>query len=430
MINKIFSTFSIKLASAIFNLLIAVVVSRYLGTSGKGEQSLVLTTISFILIFENIAGGAVLVYLASRFKMWVLISLSYLWSFVVGIVFYFILLQLDIIKSDYIVAVCLLSVINSFAANNANILLGKEKINNYNWINFIQPVFTLMSLLVFVGFIGGTSVVSYINSLYIAYFSALVLSLIMLLRLTDKKDSNINCKWKAAIKAMFAMGFYNQLSHITSLLNMRLSYYLLEKYQDSGTLGIYSNAVSLSEAIWMVSGSMAMVQYSKIANSEDKNYSRQLTVNMTKISLLLTIIILIPMLLLPSSFYSFVFGKDFTNINYIMICLAPGVVFYNFALLIGHYFSGNGEYFKNTIASVGGLFVTLILSFAAIPIWGYYGAALVSGFSYIVVSTVVILFFYNETKIGFMKMLPDKKDIKRYFSEIKNFINKKHLSDE
>lgn len=430
MINKIFSTFSIKLVSAIFNLLIAVVVSRYLGTSGKGEQSLVLTTISFILIFENIAGGAVLVYLASRFKMWVLISLSYLWSFVVGIVFYFILLQLDIIKSDYIVAVCLLSVINSFAANNANILLGKEKINNYNWINFIQPVFTLMSLLVFVGFIGGTSVVSYINSLYIAYFSALVLSLIMLLRLTDKKDSNINCKWKAAIKAMFAMGFYNQLSHITSLLNMRLSYYLLEKYQDSGTLGIYSNAVSLSEAIWMVSGSMAMVQYSKIANSEDKNYSRQLTVNMTKISLLLTIIILIPMLLLPSSFYSFVFGKDFTNINYIMICLAPGVVFYNFALLIGHYFSGNGEYFKNTIASVGGLFVTLILSFAAIPLWGYYGAALVSGFSYIVVSTVVILFFYNETKIGFMKMLPDKKDIKRYFSEIKNFINKKHLSDE
>lgn len=430
MINKIFSTFSIKLASAIFNLLIAVVVSRYLGTSGKGEQSLVLTTISFILIFENIAGGAVLVYLASRFKMWVLISLSYLWSFVVGIVFYFILLQLDIIKSDYIVAVCLLSVINSFAANNANILLGKEKINNYNWINFIQPVFTLMSLLVFVGFIGGTSVVSYINSLYIAYFSALVLSLIMLLRLTDKKDTNINCNWKAAIKAMFAMGFYNQLSHITSLLNMRLSYYLLEKYQDSGTLGIYSNAVSLSEAIWMVSGSMAMVQYSKIANSEDKNYSRQLTVNMTKISLLLTIIILIPMLLLPSSFYSFVFGKDFTNINYIMICLAPGVVFYNFALLIGHYFSGNGEYFKNTIASVGGLFVTLILSFAAIPLWGYYGAALVSGFSYIVVSTVVILFFYNETKIGFMKMLPDKKDIKRYFSEIKNFINKKHLSDE
>ena len=430
MINKIFSTFSIKLASAIFNLLIAVVVSRYLGTSGKGEQSLVLTTISFILIFENIAGGAVLVYLASRFKMWVLISLSYLWSFVVGIVFYFILLRLDIIKSDYIVAVCLLSVINSFAANNANILLGKEKINNYNWINFIQPVFTLMSLLVFVGFIGETSVVSYINSLYIAYFSALVLSLIMLLRLTDKKDTNINCNWKAAIKAMFAMGFYNQLSHITSLLNMRLSYYLLEKYQDSGTLGIYSNAVSLSEAIWMVSGSMAMVQYSKIANSEDKNYSRQLTVNMTKISLLLTIIILIPMLLLPSSFYSFVFGKDFTNINYIMICLAPGVVFYNFALLIGHYFSGNGEYFKNTIASVGGLFVTLILSFAAIPLWGYYGAALVSGFSYIVVSLVVILFFYNETKIGFMKMLPDKKDIKRYFSEIKNFINKKHLSDE
>lgn len=211
---------------------------------------------------------------------------------------------------------------------------------------------------------------------------------------------------------------------------MRLSYYLLEKYQNTETLGIYSNGVSLTEAIWMVSGSMAMVQYSKIANSDNKQYSQQLTVNMTKISLLVTVVILIPMLLLPSAFYSFIFGKDFTNINHIMICLAPGVVFYNFALLIGHYFSGTGRYYINTTASAAGLLITLILSFVAIPMWGFYGAALVSSLSYIVVSATVIVFFYKESKIGFSQMIPDKNDLKLYFLEIKNFVNKKHLSDE
>jgi O-antigen/teichoic acid export membrane protein len=429
-INKIFSTFSIKLASAIFNLLIAIVVSRYLGAAGKGEQSLVLTTISFILIFENIAGGAVLVYLGSRFKTSVLISLSYLWSVLIGIAFYFILLQFEIVKTEFVFAVCLLSVINSFAANNANILLGKEKINSSNWVNFIQPFFTLISLLFFVVSYKETSVYSYINSLYIAYISAFFLSLFLLFKANVGDNTSKENSWLLTLKTMFALGFYNQLSHITSLLNMRLSYYLLEKYQSTETLGIYSNGVSLTEAIWMVSGSMAMVQYSKIANSDNKQYSQQLTVNMTKISLLVTVVILIPMLLLPSAFYSFIFGKDFTNINHIMICLAPGVVFYNFALLIGHYFSGTGRYYINTTASAAGLFITLILSFVAIPMWGFYGAALVSSVSYIVVSATVIIFFYKESKIGFSQMIPDKNDLKLYFLEIKNFVNKKHLSDE
>lgn len=430
MINKIFSTFSIKLASAIFNLLIAIAVSQYLGAGGKGEQSVLLTTITFILIFENIAGGAILVYLTSRYKTSLLIGFSYIWSIFTAIVFYIILSQLTIVNSQYVLSICLLSVINSFAANNSNILLGKEKINLSNIVMFVQPIVTLLSLFVLIKFFKLNTISTYVNSLYIAYTVSFLLSLVFLFQTKEKAITTKIQDWKLTAKAMFSLGFYNQLSHITSLLNMRLSYYLLKEYQGAETLGIYSNGVSLTEAIWMVSGSMALVQYSKIANTSDRKYAQELTISMTKISLLVTVVILLPMLLLPSGFYSYIFGKDFTNINHIMICLAPGVIFYNFALLIGHYFSGTGRYYINTTASATGLVVTLLLSFYAIPKWGFYGAGIVASISYIVISATIILFFIKESKVRFWELFPSVKDVKLYISSIKTIIKNKNISNE
>jgi len=168
-LGKIFNTFSIKLASAICNLLIAVIVSRYLGAIGKGEQSIILATISIVLIFVNIAGGATLVYLTSRYKIIHLISLSYIWSLLTAITFYFILYFFYIRYRDYAGHICLLSLINSYAAINSNILLGKDKVNESNWINLVQPVFTLAALFFFFIFIQDPTVNVYIYELYIAY---------------------------------------------------------------------------------------------------------------------------------------------------------------------------------------------------------------------------------------------------------------------
>jgi O-antigen/teichoic acid export membrane protein len=419
MLNKIFNTFSVKFASAVINLLIAIVVSRYLGAAGKGEQSIILTTITLILIFENIAGGAVLVYLTPRFKTSLLIYISYLWSILIGMVFCIILSYVNLIDKEYIFSVCILSVINSFAANNSNILLGKKKINKSNYVLFSQPVLTIVSLFLFLIILKYSTINAYLYSLYIAYSLGFIFSF-LLLRMKNSNDNPLITDWKLTFKTMFGMGFYNQLSHITALLNMRLSYYLLEKYQGAEALGVYSNGVSLTEAIWMVSGSMAMVQYSHISNSDDRIYAQKLTVDMTKISLLVTLILLIPMLLLPSVFYTFIFGKDFNHINYIMLCLAPGVFFYNFALLIGHYFSGTGRYYINTTTSAIGLVITLLLSFYAIPKWGFYGAGLVSSISYIFVAVSIIWFFCKESKMGFMQLFPSYGDIKGYVSGIKS----------
>ena len=66
MFKKILNTFGTKILAAALNFAIAIIISQTLGDTGKGTQALLLTTISFILIFSDIICGASIIYLAPR----------------------------------------------------------------------------------------------------------------------------------------------------------------------------------------------------------------------------------------------------------------------------------------------------------------------------------------------------------------------------
>ncbi|MCQ2284683.1 MAG: hypothetical protein MJZ57_07270, partial [Bacteroidales bacterium] len=84
MFKKIANTFGTRLLAAICNFLIAIVISQSVGDVGKGEQSLLLTTISFILIFSDIVSGNSLVYLTPKYSFSKILFPSYLWSIIIG----------------------------------------------------------------------------------------------------------------------------------------------------------------------------------------------------------------------------------------------------------------------------------------------------------------------------------------------------------
>lgn len=175
MIKKIFSTFTFKFAAAIINLLIAVIVSQFLGASGKGEQSILLATISIILLFDNIVGGASVVYLVPRLKIKNVITIAYIWSTFITIISYFILHFTKLLSSDFNLIIAILSGLSSFVSINSSILVGKEEINKSNILNFIIPFVTIIVLAVL--FFGNLCV--NINAYLIAIFSAYILALIV-----------------------------------------------------------------------------------------------------------------------------------------------------------------------------------------------------------------------------------------------------------
>jgi hypothetical protein len=118
--SKILNTFGTRALSAVINLLIAIILSQYLGPAGKGVQSLIITTITFVLVFANLVGGATLVYLVPRHAPSLLILPSYFWTIVIAVISYFVLLLFPLVESSFILHICLLSVLNSMSSIKSN----------------------------------------------------------------------------------------------------------------------------------------------------------------------------------------------------------------------------------------------------------------------------------------------------------------------
>jgi O-antigen/teichoic acid export membrane protein len=191
-------------------------------------------------------------------------------------------------------------------------------------------------------------------------------------------------------------------------------------------VGIYSNGTSLAESIWLVGRSINLVQYARIANTDDLQYSRRLTIMLTKATLIISIVLLGIMVFLPPTFYVLIFGKGFGEVTYVIRSLAPGILFFNLALIIEHYFSGIGKYHINTLASLIGLVAAIIFFYFLIPLYGIVGAGIATSISYLFTAVFVTIYFINEAKMGWRSFIPVKADLKYFVKELNNAIRKRN----
>lgn len=401
------------------NLLITILISQFLGPEGKGEQGIIIATIAYILVFVNLMGGSAIVYLVPRFPVSVIILPAYLWTVLTSILFYGFLQLSTLVSEGMIIHVCILSAISAFTTINSSVLIGKEKIAISNLVNFIQPLIITLLLIVFFFYLGKNTIESYIISLYISFSAGFIVSLIYLKRFTDKFELADISSYKTIISNLFRYGLLNQLAHIFQLLSFRMSYYWLEQTYSSAEVGIYSNGTSLVESIWLISRSICLVQYARIANSADLEYSQKLTLQLNWASLIISFIGLLFMVMLPSRFFIFLYGEGFGEVSSVIRALAPGVLFFNTALIIGHYFSGIGKYYVNTISSFAGLLFAVLFFRLLIPVYGITGAGWATTISHLITSLTVVWFFSRESKIKLKNSFPSMTDIKLIFSTLR-----------
>ena len=426
MFKKILNTFGTKILAAIINFMIAVVLSQTIGDTGKGTQALLLSTITFILIFSDIVCGESIVFLTPRHKFKQLLVPSALWATFIAVLMgfgtYWFFPKLD---PQLIIHVSILSLISSLSGINFRYLIGKEEIKKANYNTLLQPVLIIVVLIIYYIVLKRTDIYGYIIGLYAAYGGSFLLGIWMLrdeyahLALFQHTD------YKGVLKDLFKYGFLNQTGHFVQFFNLRLSYYLLDYYIDEGRVGVFSNAVSLAEAIWIISNSIALVQYARIANADDRAYAQRLTLNLGKICLAISALAVVVLVLLPSSFYAFVFGPQFSEVAGILRWLAPGVLLYCIFLILGHYYSGIGRYQMNTYASLCGLVATFAFGFTLIPRYDVVGAALTSSLSYIVNAIFLLCFFIKESDFKWKDFILTRNEVKEYFKEIKEeFLNR------
>ena len=431
MFKKILNTFGTKILAAALNFVIAIIISQTLGDTGSGTQSLILTSITFILIFSEIVCGASIVYLTPRHSFKKILLASVVWSGLIALVMGFcIRLFYPGLESNLTVHVAILSFISSLSNINFRLLVGKEEIQKANYNTLLQPVLLTLTLVVYYIILKRTDIYGYIIGLYAAYFGTFLLGVWMLRKDYAQLPQDKDRDYGPVLKDLFKYGFLNQTGHFVQFFNLRLSYYLLDSYIGRGQVGVFSRSVSLAEAIWIISNSIALVQYARIANADDRAYSQKLTLDLSKICLVISAIAVIVLALLPPQFYTFVFGPDFGEMAGIIRILAPGVLFYCIFLLLGHYYSGTGRYQMNTFAALCGLAATCVLGFTLIPSMGVTGAAITSAVSYTVNAIFLFVFFLKESHFKGSDFILRKSEMQNYIAELKQQFLKQNTDNE
>ena len=169
MIRKIAGTFSTKLIGAFLNLAIVILTTRFLGVTGKGETSLIITNISLILLLNHFVGGTALVYLAPRIKTILLLIPSYIWALISCSIGTSILYFFGQIESGIAIHIFFLSLILSIFSIHQMLLMGKEKIGWHNILSLSQIAITVIILVYFFIIKEQKDIDSFIFSIYGAY---------------------------------------------------------------------------------------------------------------------------------------------------------------------------------------------------------------------------------------------------------------------
>ena len=118
--------------------------------------------------------------------------------------------------------------------------------------------------------------------------------------------------WSAA-KEVFSFGWKTELSSLLQFFNYRLTYYVLDFYFGRSSVGVFSIGVNVASAIWIISQSMSMVQFSNVLKQGHTQESRKETMSIALVSLGISVLCLGAVVLLPASWFAFVFGPEFAE---------------------------------------------------------------------------------------------------------------------
>lgn len=408
MFRAITNTIFTRFFFAIVNFVVVIGTARFLGAEIRGVISLIGVGTSFLHVLSNLVGGTSLVYFGSRQNKRELLTVSYVWCIISLVIGTFLLSTFNVIPEANVFDVFFLGLLLCLGSINQQLLLADKKILGYNISSFLQALLLVVVFLFMVFILEEKSIQSFLIALYTSYSVCFLATLFAGL---DLKKSENRIDILNLFKQLLQHGFLIQLASLLQLINYRFSFYLLEKNFGTKTLGFFSITIALSEASWILSRSMATIQYSYISNTDDKMEHVRITAIFTKVVFLFTLLIIIAMMLLPDSIYLWILGNEFDGIKYLIFLMTPGILLHSITSILAHYFSGNANFKINTYASGIAAIASLIVYSLFIPLWGIKGACIASNMVYFTSFAYSIFKFHQLSKTSFNIWMPEKQDI-------------------
>lgn len=416
-LKAIVHTLSSRLLGAALNLLLLWFTARYMGAGIRGEISLYFSSIYLLVLVSGFAGGSTLIYLAPRFHIGKLLLLSYGWCLAVSFILLPALAWWPGLPAPTLGWWMISSLLFNLTAVNRYLLIGQERIRTDNLlgvgVNMVQ-----LALLVALVWIGKhTSLQAFVWAFVMAWALAWLVSLVLLRKGPPARHASGN--WPALLKSAFQLGLLAQSTNLAQFVAYRIQYYLINAQAGKEEVGVFSTAVSLAEAVWMITQSISLVQLSRIVQGNNRQEAARWSLPWFKMSVLLSTLALGAMLMLPSSFFKWIFGPEFGQLSPLLLAMAPGVLALAGSNILAHYFSGTAQLRINLGASLLSLVTVVSMSMWLLPMGGIRGAAWASSTAYVVGAAWLMYHFNQQHPVLWKQWWPGKQEVQW----IRNFIS-------
>lgn len=418
-------TFFSRVLTAVFTIIITVIISRSLGASGQGIYSVAILFPQLLLIFTGLGLNTGVVYFMGKGE--------YEWKQIFGttilsnliISFITILIGFLIIffgagkffpgiEKIYLYLSLAIIPFLLFFNLGCQIFLGAQEIKKYNLFSIFQSgVFLILTaLLLFLMNFGIT--VTILSQIF-----SFILAILFMWFVTKKITNGVNLKPNFLyLKESLIYGLKIHSGGIFDFLHSRVDLFFINFFINPLSTGIYFVAVKLSEGVWLFSSSASTILFPRVASEKDPEKMKNFTPLVCRNVLLISFLIIIFLFLISGWLINFLYSNEFADSILPFRILLFGVFALSGWHIIGIDLSARGKPMLNTYSIAFSAVLNIFLNIIFIPIWGISGAAMATIISYMIMFLVTLLFYVKISKNKIIDVILIKKEDLFFYKNI------------
>jgi O-antigen/teichoic acid export membrane protein len=262
----------------------------------------------------------------------------------------------------------------------SGVLLGQGRIRLWNVIQLLQPVLSLLALVVLVAVLD-TGVTGALVGWALAHLAAAVFALAAARGLwwpatTPRLLDN-------AALAIARLAVVMGAVQVVNLVSYRVELFILGREDGNAAVGVYSIALQAVESMWLVPAAIATAVTAPAVSARDDRAAARLVARSSLRALVLAGLVAVAVGAIAPFVIPAVFGEEFDGAVWPLELLLPGVVAYAPVTVLVVYLSiRRGRPWSSLAVSVASMLVTIAAALVLIPGHGARGAAVASSIGY------------------------------------------------
>lgn len=183
------------------------------------------------------------------------------------------------------------------------------------------------------------------------------------------------------LRKMTRFGVQGEAGNVLQLMNYRLDQYVVKGFVGVAGVGVYAVGVSMTEAVWLIANSVALVLVPRLTAARDDE-ARWMTPVASRNTILAAaagsaVLAAAAPIIVPAFF-----GHAYDESVHALWWLLPGTVALTGSKVLTSYIFSQGQPLVNTMITVASLVVTIGALFVLVPAYGVSGAAAASSLAY------------------------------------------------